>query len=422
MTNDHTNYYLGITSITVNGKNAYELKRKFLDDLHKNAFSGTNGEDVVEHIEYFIKIVDPIDLPNVNQDKLRVVIFPISLVGDAWRWSILGLLKLRSDEIEPTNDETSHLDKTNNDNEQEIDEIFKIETNMFNYETSLCEKFKQFNYLLKIDPDLLTKDIEGFKTYEEFKEDLIYEWNKDVPWVLKKPWMDYGAWKEPTPVTHSLEDSELKEEALRNKDIMEGLINDDVESNNEDKERCELFDNETHELLVCNIRRFKMIKYSFEDDKEYVAVKEDEYEDLTRLHKGYDRFQSLLSQLETHGACVSTEDSNQKFLRSLPSSWSQVYLIMRTKPEVDTLNFDDLNNNLTFFESDVKGSTGSSSSTQNVEFVSSDKTSSTNEVNTAFGVSTSSGHNSQKESSSSYTDDLMYSFFANQSSGLQTRS
>ncbi|GKA72741.1 hypothetical protein Tco_0778957, partial [Tanacetum coccineum] len=32
------------------------------------------------------------------------------------------------------------------------------------------------------------------------------------------------------------------------------------------------------------------------------------------LHKGYDRFQSLLSQLEIHGSCVSTEDANQKFL------------------------------------------------------------------------------------------------------------
>ncbi|GJT37973.1 hypothetical protein Tco_0937838 [Tanacetum coccineum] len=73
-----------ITSITVNGKNAYELKGKFLDDLHNNAFSGTNEEDAVEHIEYFLRIIDPIDLPNVNQDKLRVV-FPISLAGDAWR-------------------------------------------------------------------------------------------------------------------------------------------------------------------------------------------------------------------------------------------------------------------------------------------------------------------------------------------------
>nr|GEW92269.1 retrovirus-related Pol polyprotein from transposon TNT 1-94 [Tanacetum cinerariifolium] len=71
------------------------------------------------------------------------------------------------------------------------------------------------------------------------------------------------------------------------------------------------------------------------------------------------------------------------------------------------------------FVSDVKGSNGSSSSTQNVAFVFSENTSSTNEVNTAYGVSTSSGHNLQKEGSSSYTDDLIYSFFANQSSGPQ---
>ncbi|GJY78816.1 putative ribonuclease H-like domain-containing protein [Tanacetum coccineum] len=36
------------------------------------------------------------------------------------------------------------------------------------------------------------------------------------------------------------------------------------------------------------------------------------------LEKGYDRFQQLLSQLEAHGAEVSTEDANHKFLRSFP--------------------------------------------------------------------------------------------------------
>nr|GEU28706.1 ribonuclease H-like domain, Gag-pre-integrase domain protein [Tanacetum cinerariifolium] len=70
---------------------------------------------------------------------------------------------------------------------------------------------------------------------------------------------------------------------------------------------------------------------------------------------------------------------------------------MRTKPGVDTLNFDDLYNNLRVFKSYVKGFTGSSSSSQNVAFVSSENTS----------------------GSSSYTDDLKYSFFANQSSGPQ---
>nr|GEX88493.1 hypothetical protein [Tanacetum cinerariifolium] len=84
---------------------------------------------------------------------------------------------------------------------------------------------------------------------------------------------------------------------------------------------------------------------------------------------------------------------------------------MRTKPGVDTLSFDDLYNNLRVFESDVKGYTASSSSTQNVAFVSSDSTNSTNEFSTTFGVSTSSGHNSLKEGSSSYTDDLILKKF-----------
>ncbi|GJS95674.1 hypothetical protein Tco_0802642 [Tanacetum coccineum] len=84
--NDKADYYSRISSITVNGKNAYELKGKFLDDLNNNAFSGTNGKDTVKHIEYYLKIIDPIKLPNVDHDKLRVVVFPISLVGGARRW------------------------------------------------------------------------------------------------------------------------------------------------------------------------------------------------------------------------------------------------------------------------------------------------------------------------------------------------
>nr|GEY16924.1 ribonuclease H-like domain-containing protein [Tanacetum cinerariifolium] len=99
------------------------------------------------------------------------------------------------------------------------------------------------------------------------------------------------------------------------------------------------------------------------------------------LHKGYDMFQTLLSQLKIHGTGVSHEDANQKFLRSLPSFWSQVALIMRTKPGLDTLSFDDLYNNLRVLERDVKGTTASSSSnTQNVAFMSGDNTSSTNDV------------------------------------------
>ncbi|GKB41464.1 hypothetical protein Tco_0886406 [Tanacetum coccineum] len=166
------------------------------------------------------------------------------------------------DEVELTDEESS-----NSDDDDEVAEIIRIDTNIFDFETPTCRTFKEFNYLLQIDPDVLTKDIDGFKTYEEYKDDWIYEWNKDIPWVHEKPWTDNGVWEEPTPVENcsyivgnilryqnlewceALKDGKLKDEALKNKAIMEGMIDKDDESHNE--------------------------------DEEYVAIKECEYEDLT---------------------------------------------------------------------------------------------------------------------------------------------
>nr|GEZ99556.1 hypothetical protein [Tanacetum cinerariifolium] len=94
--------------------------------------------------------------------------------------------------------------------------------------------------------------------------------------------------------------------------------------------------------------------------------------------------------------------------------------IMRTKPGLDTLSFNDLYNNLRVFERDVKGTTASSSSnTQNVVFVSANNISSTNDVSTAYSVSSPSVSKSQKEGPASYTDEVIHSFFANQSSAHQ---
>nr|GEW77387.1 hypothetical protein [Tanacetum cinerariifolium] len=252
-TNDHANYYYGITNITVNGKNAYELKGRFLEDLHNNAFSGTYGEDAIKHIEFFLKIFDLINFPNVNHDRLRVAIFPISLVGKARSWfneisgsttTWVDLTEIvfgkyyppsRSNVVEtkvkkdPTNDmfeewlalkfanhmtmdlftknvlrdfwkkndsndevindRFSNCKEANNDDEQEIGEIFRIETNLFNYETPLCTKFNEFNYLLKIDPELSTYDVKGIETYDDYINKLDEEpeepWGEDgVPYEI----------------------------------------------------------------------------------------------------------------------------------------------------------------------------------------------------------------------------------------------
>ncbi|GKB15893.1 hypothetical protein Tco_0849816 [Tanacetum coccineum] len=103
------------------------------------------------------------------------------------------------------------------------------------------------------------------------------------------------------------------------------------------------------------------------------------------LDKAYDRFQKLISQLEVHAAPVSKEDINQKFLRSLPPSWSQIALIMRNKPDIDQTAIDDLYNNLRVYEDEMKRSSSSTSNSQNLAFLSSENTSSTNEVSTVSG-------------------------------------
>ncbi|GJZ13022.1 hypothetical protein Tco_0548252, partial [Tanacetum coccineum] len=99
-TNDKANYYSGITCIMVNGKRAYELKGKFLDDLRDNAFSGT-------------------------------------------------MKKTRNDYEGVADAEFSNVKEANNDDEQETAKIFRIKTNLFDYKTPLCTEFEEFNFLLK---------------------------------------------------------------------------------------------------------------------------------------------------------------------------------------------------------------------------------------------------------------------------------
>ncbi|GKB66664.1 ribonuclease H-like domain-containing protein [Tanacetum coccineum] len=126
----------------------------------------------------------------------------------------------------------------------------------------------------------------------------------------------------------------------------------------------------------------------------------------------------LLAIPDEHLLKFHGKDENVKLLRSLPSAWNNIALIMRNKYDLDTLSMDDLYNNLKVYEYEIKSQTSSSSNTQNVAFVSSENTSSTNEaVNTVHDVSTASSQG--QASTSTYANDVMFSFFANQSNSPQ---
>ncbi|GJY74797.1 putative ribonuclease H-like domain-containing protein [Tanacetum coccineum] len=137
------------------------------------------------------------------------------------------------------------------------------------------------------------------------------------------------------------------------------------------------------------------------------------------IEQTYERLQKLISQLEMHGEVISQEDINQKFLRSLSQEWTMHTIVWRNKPEIKTLSLDDLFNNLKAYESEVKGTSSSTTNSHNVAFLSSSSTNSaTRAVNTAQGVNTASTQGAVDSSTTveNLSDDVIYSFFASQPS------
>nr|GEZ11015.1 hypothetical protein [Tanacetum cinerariifolium] len=108
-------------------------------------------------------------------------------------------------------------------------------------------------------------------------------------------------------------------------------------------------------------------------------------ESLDQIH---DKLQKLVSQLEIHGVSFSQEDVNQKFLRSLPSEWKTHTLIWRNKADLKEQSLDDLFNSLKIYETEVKHSSSTGTTTQNLAFMPSSNTDSTTDsVSVAASVS-----------------------------------
>nr|GEV11226.1 hypothetical protein [Tanacetum cinerariifolium] len=99
----------------------------------------------------------------------------------------------------------------------------------------------------------------------------------------------------------------------------------------------------------------------------------------------------LISQLEILRESLSQEDVNLKFLRSLPTEWRTHTLIWRNKTTLEEQSLDDLFNSLKIYEAEVKSSSSASTSTQNIAFLSSQITDSTNDpVSVVASVSAAS--------------------------------
>ncbi|GJQ92120.1 hypothetical protein Tco_0003259 [Tanacetum coccineum] len=236
------------------------------------------------------KIVDKkIKEEVISKWLIRTLKFCNHSTMDWYMKNALWMHWIRGDDEEVlTNKELSDLEETHMNDNDEVAEIFRIETNIFDFKTPMCKAFKEFNYLLKIDTDLLTHDIPGFKTYYKYEND---DELKDEA-LMKRAELKESR----DPCSFNV-DRAGKDNEKANRDEREpmndyGVSNSDdhlVSNNARDyankeeeqykKRGCKLLRNPHKIPLTCKMESFEVIKYSFRPAKEFVAIKECGYND-----------------------------------------------------------------------------------------------------------------------------------------------
>ncbi|GKC08602.1 hypothetical protein Tco_1000212 [Tanacetum coccineum] len=209
-----------------------EIQGTFLVKIRDDTFNGNVGENAFKHIDKFLEIIGPIKINGLTQDRFRLSVFPVSLAGAVSEWftkECLGSITTWDNMIEKfilkfhhlsDHDEEEETEEDDNPNETDnVPKIFKIEGNLFDFETPLCVAFYEFNYLLKIDDDLFTYDVQNLKTYDEYEQELknVTEKGTEEPWSEKGYHTNYDhKWYD------ELVDGKLKEETLALKAKIKG--------------------------------------------------------------------------------------------------------------------------------------------------------------------------------------------------------
>nr|GFA72765.1 hypothetical protein [Tanacetum cinerariifolium] len=144
-------------------------------------------------------------------------------------------------------------------------------------------------------------------------------------------------------------------------------------------------------------------------------------EAIEKRFSGNKETKKLISPLEVLGESLSQEDINLTFLRSLPTEWRTHTLIWTNKTDLEEQSLDDLFNSLKIYKAEVKSSSSASTSTQNIAFVSSQNTYSTNEpVSAVASVSVVNAKIpvSALPNVGTLSNAFIYSFFASQYNSL----
>nr|GEU99699.1 hypothetical protein [Tanacetum cinerariifolium] len=152
-------------------KSFLETQGTLLVKIRDNTFNGIIGENTFKHIDNFLKVVGPLKIKGPSQDQFRLSVFSISLASVTREWfkkDCIGSVTTWENLIEKfikkfyqLSDDHEEMENDKDDNPDNIVEIFKIEDNLFDFETP-C-------------------------TYKK------YELNNNMTGDLEEPWLDNGA-------------------------------------------------------------------------------------------------------------------------------------------------------------------------------------------------------------------------------------
>ncbi|GKC02938.1 hypothetical protein Tco_0994548 [Tanacetum coccineum] len=297
-------------------KSIVEIQGTFVVKIRNDAFNGNDRENAYEHINKFLEIVGLININGLTQDQFRLSIFPVSLAGAAYEWftkECIGSITTWDNMLEKFILKFRHLSDHNEEETEEDDNLNEMDNlnddkakgpknpwseNGVPYQLCdhICEPYRFKNGGTKWPT--CTSDIDGscnggelpgmvrvgsmtyfqdHRWYDELADGKL----KDETLALKAK--IEGSWGDATPgvikfyrwLKSCFENfHELKYEVLVK--LQECW---DYEASNTGctQENQEHKGDPIPEPSSCKVRRFEMMKYSFDDDEKYITIKESEH-------------------------------------------------------------------------------------------------------------------------------------------------
>ncbi|GKC11323.1 hypothetical protein Tco_1008105 [Tanacetum coccineum] len=329
-----------------------KIQGTFLVKIRDDTFNGNVGENAFKHIDKFLKIVRLIKINELTQDRFRLSIFPVSLAGaisELFTKECVGLittwdnmvekfiLKFHhlSDHNEETEEddnpnETYNVPELNNDKVKGTEEPWSENGVPYQVCDHTCEPYHFKNGGTRWP--MCTSDIDGFcnggelpgmvqvgsmtyfqdhRWYDELADGKL----KGKTLALKDKWKVNA--HEIAPFTR-MENFRrepyvnMKTKWANNPYLdVNRVFRRDYEASNvsgtqENQGHEEQKGNLNPEPSNYKVRRFEMMKYSFDDDEEYITIKESEY--LKHSKDSLDAYRELLRLINEGWVMTTPED------------------------------------------------------------------------------------------------------------------